>query len=526
MLSYSLKHSLRLASGSLLTVLLCLSSCGEGWRGPSEADLSEFGSFVYAIDTLQMERALTDILSTDTSHFGADKAVRQRYSDVERFELAPLWFTRMGVAEEAYELLECLRRDAPRCGLDTSAFFVPQIARDLFVVHKLAFDSLGIDINELLPRLDYNLSRAYVRYATGQRYGFMRPSKVFNSLDTKTHGEGFARLFDEQVKEPDYEASLRQLLSTDRMDFINSSVPDSPLFKALLTRLDAAIDTAERRKLAVNLERARWQMKQPDESRLVLVNLPSQQLWAVDADTILNMRICCGTVLTKTPLLHSAISTIDVNPDWIIPQSIVKNEIARHGGDSSYFARHRYYIADRSTGTRLNPRHVGVAQLESGRLRVGQRGGAGNSLGRIVFRFPNNFAVYLHDTNNRSAFTRERRTLSHGCVRVERPFDLACFLMPDADEWTLDRLRLSIDKAPATERGRTYLAEHPDEERPLRLMRQQSVSPRVPVYIIYYTAYPNPESGDVELWPDIYGYDKVIADEMGAFLISTAPKKY
>lgn len=519
MLTSCLKRVFRLVHVGLLTGVLCLLSCGEGWRGPSEADLSEFGTFVYAIDTLQMERMLTDILSKDTSHFAADKAVRQRYCDVERFELAPLWFSRMGVVPEADELLECLRHDAPLCGLDTSAFFVPQIARDLFVVHKLAFDSLDININELLPRLEYNLSRAYVRYTTGQRYGFMRPSKVFNNLDLKPNSEAYARLFDEQVKEPDYEASLRQLLSSDRMDFLRSSVPDSPLFKALLTRLDAATDTAERRKLAVNLERARWQMKRPDENRMVLVNLPSQQLWAIDADTILNMRICCGTTLTKTPLLHSAISTIDVNPDWIIPQSIVKNEIARHGGDSSYFARHRYYIADRSSGTKLNPRGVSAAQLESGRLRVGQRGGAGNSLGRIVFRFPNDFAVYLHDTNNRSAFSRERRTLSHGCVRVERPFDLACFLMPEADEWTIDRLRLSIDKTPATERGRTYLDEHPDEERPLRLMRQQSVTPRVPVYIIYYTAYPNPESGDLELWPDIYGYDKVIAREMSQFLI-------
>ena len=520
MLMSCMKHLFRLAHVGALVGALCLSSCGEGWRGSSEADLSEFGTFVYAIDTLQMERALTDILSKDTSHFAADKAVRQRYTDVESFGLAPLWFTRKGLAPEADELLACLRREAPRCGLDTAAFFVPQIARDLFVVHKLAFDSLGININELLPRLDYNLSRAYVRYATGQRYGFIRPAMVFNNLDLKTQGDGYARLFDEQVKEPDYDASMRQLLSADRMSFIHSAVPDTPLFKTLQSRLNAATDTDEKRKIAVNLERARWQMKRPDENSLVLVNLPSQQLWAIARDSFLNMRVCYGSRLTKTPLLHSAISTIDVNPDWIIPQSIVKNEIARHGGDSSYFARHRYYIAERSSGARLNPRGVSVEMLESGRLRVGQSGGIGNSLGRIVFRFPNDFAVYLHDTNNRSAFTNERRSLSHGCVRVEKPFDLACFLMPDADEWTIDRLRISIDKTPTTERGRNYLAEHADSERPLRLMRQQGVSPRMPVYIIYYTAYPNPISGEVELWPDVYGYDKVIARELGAFLMN------
>jgi hypothetical protein len=446
----------------------------------------------------------------------ADHVVRRRYDEVARFEDAPLWFTRLGVSADADSLLACLRREVPRCGLDTAAFFLPQIAADLAVVRQQAFDSLGIDINELLPRLDYNLSRAYVRYTTGQRFGFMRPAKIFNHLQFKAHGDGYARLFDEDPEAPDYEASLRQLMTSERMDYLYGSQPTSPLFQALQQRLVASGDLAECRTLAVNMERLRWQMKRADERRYILVNIPSQQLWAVSPDTILNMRICCGTTLTRTPLLHSAINVIHVNPDWIIPQSIVKNEIARHGGDSAYFARHRYYVVNRSSGDTLRAASVTSAQLESGRLRVGQRGGAGNSLGRIVFRFPNDFAVYLHDTNNPSAFRRERRTLSHGCIRVERPFDLALFLMADADEWTVDRLRLSIDRKPETDRGREYLREHPDARRPLRLLSSYSVSPAVPVYIVYYTAYPNPVTGAVELWPDLYDYDKVIARELYA----------
>ena len=513
------RFRLRLVSYFVLVAILCMFSCHEGFRGPTEADLSEFGTFVYDLDTAKLEHQMTQLLAADTSHYLADQVVRKRYAEIKRFEEAPLWFTRMGVSSDADSLLAFLRREVTHCGLDTAAFWLPQIAEDLFVVRHLAFDSLGVDINELLPRLEYNLSRAFVRYSTGQRYGFVRPDKIFNHLDFKSYGDGYARLFGEEVKAPDYEASLNELQGRSRMDFIYSSQPTNPLFRKLQQRLETSTDTAERRKLAINLERLRWQMKRPDEPRFVLVNLPSQELWAISPDTMLNMRICCGTTITKTPLLHSAISTIDVNPDWIIPQSIVKNEIARHSGDSAYFARHRYYISDRSSGTRLNPRAVSSAQLESGRLRVGQRGGAGNSLGRIVFRFPNDYAVYLHDTNNRGAFRRDRRTLSHGCVRVEKPFELACFLMPEADEWTLDRLRISIDMKPETERGLNYLTEHAEESKPYRLMRQQSVSPRVPVYIIYYTAYPNPATGSIDLWPDIYGYDKVIAQEMKSFLI-------
>ena len=132
---------------------------------------------------------------------------------------------------------------------------------------------------------------------------------------------------------------------------------------------------------------------------------------------------------------------------------------------------------------------------------------------------PNLGVVYLHDTNNRGAFQRERRTLSHGCVRVEKPFELACFLLPEADDWMIDRLRLSMDIKPETERGQKYLEEHPDAPSPLKLMTYQEVEPKVPVYIIYYTAYPNPETGIVELWPDIYKFDEVIAKEMGSFLL-------
>ena len=517
------RHSLLPALRRLLplssvatAVILLFTGCGEGHREPTEADRSSFGTYVYALDTVRLELSLSMLVEGDTSHLLADQAVRHYYGAHPHLDdvSAPLWFSRMGVASDADSLLAVLRRELPRFGLDSTHFLVPEIATDLAVVHALAFDSLGIDINDLLPRLDYNLSRAYVRYCTGQRYGFMRPERVFNHLDPK--GNDYARLFDYDVKAPDYAASLNALTSPDRLGYLAASLPSNPMWHDLVHQLDSTSDAVHRRTLAVNIERCRWQMATPaaDDSRRIVVNIPSQQLWAIAPDTVLNMRICCGTTLTKTPLLHSAVNVIHVNPDWIIPQSIVRGEIARHGGDSAYFARHRYYIVNRATGDTLRASGVSVSQLESGRLRVGQQGGPGNSLGRIVFRFPNDFAVYLHDTNNRSAFQRERRTLSHGCIRVEKPFDLALFVLPELDEWTADRLRISMDLKPETDRGRDYLAEHASERRPHRLINAQKVEPRVPVYLIYYTAYPNPITKEVELWPDLYGYDRVIANEL------------
>jgi hypothetical protein len=101
---------------------------------------------------------------------------------------------------------------------------------------------------------------------------------------------------------------------------------------------------------------------------------------------------------------------------------------------------------------------------------------------------------------------------------VQKPFELACFLLQGADEWTLDKIRLAMDMRPETVRGREYLVEHAEDPRPLKVITYRDILPRVPVYIIYYTAYPDPETGEVAFWPDLYGYDQTIRKEMKAFL--------
>ena len=469
----------------LVAVSVLLVSCIEGNREETEADRSAFGTYVDSLDS----------------------------------SLEGKWFTRMGVSSDADSLLSYLRRELPQNGLDSSAFFIPQIAEDLDIVHRLAFDSVGVSINELLPRLDNHLSKAFVSYSIGQRYGFVLPDKLLNSMDYKVGGGGHARLFDYEVKAPDSTEAERKLTASDRLDYLRDSQPKNYVYQALYRKMEKTTDKETRSKLAINMERCRWQIKHPEEhERRILVNIPSLQLWAIGADSVLNMRICCGARATKTPLLNSHIKYMQVNPDWIIPHNIVKSDVARHGGDSAYFARHRYYIVDRSGGDTLNPTEVTSAQMVSGNLRIGQKGGAGNSLGRIVFRFPNNFSVYLHDTNNRGAFNSDKRTLSHGCVRVQKPFELACFLLPDADAWLKDRIRISMDIQPQTERGRAYLREH-HGPRPFRLISYQDVTPQVPLYIVYFTAYPNPSTGFVETWPDVYGYDQAVSNGMKSYLL-------
>ena len=464
-----------------LGVCFLWASCIGGSHELSEAERSAFGEYVNQMDTT----------------------------------LNGVWFTRMGVSEDADSVLSYLRRELPRNGLDTTVFLVPEIARDLDVVHQLAFDSVGVSINELLPRLDANLTKAYIRYTTGQRYGFMKPH-IFNYMDPKVDNPGtFACVFDYDPAKPDTTEAAKKVSESDRMSYLVSSAPNTYIYKALLREMDKTTDAERRHMLAVNMERCRWQIDHPvDHKRQILVNIPAQQLWAIGGDTVLDMRICCGAVPTKTPLLNSEISYMQINPEWVIPYNIVKTDVVNHEGDSAYFARNRYSIIDKNSGDTLNVADVGSGLLLSGNIRICQKGGVGNSLGRIIFRFPNDFSIYLHDTNNRGVFQRDRRTLSHGCVRVQKPFELACYMLPDAEEWTLESIRISMDIPPVTDRGRDWLKRHDDEERPYRLISYKDVTPHVPLYIIYYTTFPNPKTGVVEYWPDIYGFDKVISKEL------------
>ena len=350
----------------LLSVCFLLLSCNQkGFRELTEAERSAFGEYVN-----QMDSALTGV-----------------------------WFDRMGVSADADSVCAYLSREVPRNGLDTAAFFIPAIARDLEIVHQLAFDSVGVSINDLLPRLDANLTKAYIRFATGQRYGFMRP-RVFNRMDPKVGNPGtFARVFDYEVAAPDTTEAAKKVKEDDRMAYLMESAPDIYIYKALLKEMDKTTDAGKRHQIAVNMERCRWQIPHPKANqRQILVNIPAQQLWAIGGDTVLDMRICCGAVPTKTPLLNSEISYMQVNPEWIIPYNIVKTEVAHHAGDSAYFARNRYSIINKESGDTLNVADVNSGALLSGNIRISQRGGVGNSLGRIVFRFPNNFSIYLHDS--------------------------------------------------------------------------------------------------------------------------------
>lgn len=491
-------------------ISLLVAACAQQPRETEEERVARERLQLLSDNAQDAKQRLGQFLSQAHDSLPADRQVHGYYAGGGEW----LWVTpdTARLLYAADTLAGFLARKAVSIGLAQEAFLVPQIRQDIFHFRSLDFDSTGVSPIDAMARLELNLSRAFVRCAMGLRYGFVNPHLALNHTDQRSGG-GYRQVYDIELEQPSDLFAQEALSHVDSpFDFIDGQEPSDTAYQFLRQRLSADTTQAGRRLAICNMERHRWRHKERVDGRQVFVNIPSQQLWAIAPDSVFSMKICCGAWATKTPLLASRVRLIQLNPEWNIPFSIMCNEVSRHAGDPDYFARHRYFIIKNSTGDTISPRQVTAEELCKGGYRVTQRSGAGNSLGRIIFRFPNKFDVYLHDTNNRNAFNAERRTVSHGCVRVERPFDLAEFLLPEADEWLLDRMRMTIDLPPKYDRGKEYLQQRQEsgEEGPIRFMSSQGVSPQVPVVIDYYTLCPNPETGVWETWRDRYEYDDKI----------------
>ena len=496
--------------------MLLLSGCREKNANPNEnigmAAFSDWKTDDYALNSRKVRDVIHRLCRADRDSMVADQYARSYYLNENAF----VWIDRSGVDSRADSLVAVLKTVGD-VGFGEAAFGVAAIERDVERVRSLDFDDDDSpSINETMANIEYRLTKAYLRYAVGQRFGFTNPSRLFNRLDelprdsTERH-KGYRKLFDVDVERPgaDFYAAAFAAVRADSIGpFLRGVRPAGPMYDRLVAMLPATKGQEARRRLLCNIERCRWRERKPMDAdgRRVVVNIPAFHLYAYGHDTVVNMRVGCGSMETKTPLLSSAIERMDVNPVWNIPMSIIKKDIARHAGDEHYFSGHRYYIVDRKTGERLPAASVTRAMLLGGGCRVVQEGGEGNALGRIIFRFPNNFSVFLHDTSSRSVFGRDYRGVSHGCIRVERPFDFAAFLLDTSDDWLLDKLRISMDIAPQTERGQDYVASGRDGH---RLVGSLKVSPSVPLYITYFTLYPNVD-GQLSAWPDVYGYDELL----------------
>ena len=200
-----------------------------------------------------------------------------------------------------------------------------------------------------------------------------------------------------------------------------------------------------REQIIANLERWKWFPNDFGETYL-LVNLPEYKLsYVINKDTITTERIIIGKASRKTPILTSKLTNFVFNPTWTVPPTILKEDLTPAASKSSgYFEKNRITIYN-NKGEIISAEDWSPENARS--YRYVQRPGSDNSLGLVKFNFSNRHSVYLHDTNNRSYFTRENRAVSSGCVRVENPLRLAKKIMKkEDDEWSLEKIDEIIAK--------------------------------------------------------------------------------
>ncbi|NTW54766.1 MAG: L,D-transpeptidase family protein [Chlorobaculum sp.] len=247
--------------------------------------------------------------------------------------------------------------------------------------------------------------------------------------------------------------------------------------------------------LRLNLERLRWYSRILGRS-YVMVNIPAFSVIYVEESKVRwSSRVIVGKPDLQTPIFGAAIQSIIFNPHWVIPSGIlVKESIPAIRKNINYLKKNQLTVVD-GNGKPVDPSTVNWAQYQSGGLpyRLVQASGDDGSLGRIKFNMPNRFTVYMHDTPTKPLFERSRRAYSHGCVRVDRPLELAELLLRDPAKWSLKKIDEAIDT------GKTSTVVLPV---------------KIPVYFLYQTAFADGQK--VEFRADVYNRDEELLDALNS----------
>lgn len=463
----------------------------------------------------------------------------------DRRGYAPAWVGDAGLKPDADELLAALA-EAPADGLDAERYQLDDLRQRLAAVR--ARPTPGD-----LAEVDLRLTDAFLRLAADLRNGAVNPELIYNDCELDIPEVDLSAVLESALTARRVRPALAELapshagykalkaaLAQYRAVATRGgwpAVPEGPPLKpgdrnprvaALRARLEASGDltspaaaapTADRdlfdgtlqeglrkfqnrhgldadgaagkgtlaalavpaerrvRQIEINLDRWRWLPRDLGE-RYIIVNIAGFQLDLIEGSApALSMRVVAGKPTSRTPMFTGMMTNIVLNPYWNPPPGIVKNEILPHiARDPGYADREGFEVV--RNGSRVDVR---------------QKPGPKNALGKVKFLFPNRFDVYLHDTPSRSLFSRTVRSFSHGCIRLEKPIELAEYLLKDDPAWTPKRIAAALAK------GREQWVAVP---RPL------------PVHLVYWTAWVD-DAGTVQFRDDLYGRDKPLLEILG-----------
>lgn len=373
-------------------------------------------------------------------------------------DFQPVWPTHQ---KEAAALLGAVMR-AGEHGLDPDLFHADLLRKP---------NSLTPTDRELL------LSDAFLGYADALARGILPIEQRMDDEDLKPEPVSIPAVLDNAINS-EAPATLVEALAPQSADYMalrralqsyrqaGQAGATAERTEGRYRRVAAATDGTRLRDIEANLERLRWLPRHLPADR-IWVNLPAEQLILYrNNQPVFTTRVIIGQPDWQTPELATQVTSVLYNPPWNVPPSIAREEILpKLGRDPGYLARHHMVW-----------RGNGMLQQVPGR--------GGSALGQLKFEMPNRFDVYLHDTPEKSLFNRDNRRVSHGCVRVQNPRELAALLLQQPIE--------AINQGIAS--GGTN---H-------RMLPQP-----VPVFFVYQTAFLG-RNGAIEFRPDVYNRDPEI----------------
>ncbi len=309
--------------------------------------------------------------------------------------------------------------------------------------------------------------------------------RLIASSDLEAEGIKEGPLFDDKLEQAVIAFQKRHGLKAD-------GVVGPAALKVLSVPLKQRI-----RQIELNMERMRWVFG-IHEQRAVVVNIADFELNVVENwKPVLSMKVVVGKPYRRTPIFTSKLTHILINPPWNVPDSIARDEILRLiKKDPNYLVEQNIKVL---SGWGPQEKEIDPETLDWSRInarnwvyRLRQEPGPQNPLGRLKFDLPNKYDVYLHDTSSRRLFSQDMRAFSHGCTRVEKPLDLAVYLLKGDPEWTREKLLAAI------ETGKE---------------RRISVPQPLNVHFLYLTAWVD-ESGVLQFRDDIYKRDNLLDEAL------------
>ncbi|MEZ5888778.1 MAG: L,D-transpeptidase family protein, partial [Xanthobacteraceae bacterium] len=393
----------------------------------------------------------------------------------------PLWVSGEGFSSKAQDFIAEIEK-ADDWGLDASAFHLPP-PNDLLATQNAQAD------DELM------LSAAILKYARHAQGGRRTPSKI-------------SPLFDQKPPIEDADTVLTGAANaTDASAYLASLHPQHEQFKRLREALLKARAKAEAdgkdpntdrdvQLITINMERWRW-MPRSLGAYHVWNNVPAFNTRVVkNGKTIYTAKTIVGQFKYATPFFSSPMRNIVFHPDWTVPTTILKEDLApRLQGPRGFFGNSNTEILRQHDlrvsfkGEPVDPDEVDWNNVNIHQFTFTQPPGPANVLGELKFNFPNSHAIYMHDTPQRELFAERVRTLSHGCIRVNEPSRLAAVLLGEDKGWSQAR----VDSLLAGNESTVVPLNRP-----------------VPVHLTYFTAVVD-EDGKLEKLGDIYGIDNRMA---------------